>query len=196
MTNTELYNQLADKSFQDPMTGNLFFPAYMYVYNPAEEYQVQQEIWHIKERLHRPDNYLNVLVIDIFQEFLAFLKAESFGRVSKYEFYLSQESQKPEKVSTFLKQDANSAAFFQWLNQRIQQHFHETVNAQVAYVFMMGFGAIFPYLRASKFMNNFEKYIANYKIILFYPGEVKENYNLFKLLNDENLYRAIHLINQ
>jgi hypothetical protein len=45
-------------------------------------------------------------------------------------------------------------------------------------------------------MNNFEKYIQKYKIILFYPGEVKENYNLFKLLNDENLYRAIHLINQ
>lgn len=74
MTITELYNQLADKDFQDPMTGNLFFPAYMYVYDPAEEYQIQKEILYIKERLHRPDNYLNVLVLDIFQELLTFLQ--------------------------------------------------------------------------------------------------------------------------
>lgn len=196
MTITELYHQLADKDFQDPMTGNLFFPAYMYVYDPAEEYQTQKEILYIKERLHRPDNYLNVLVLDIFQEFLAFLQHERFGKVSKYDFYLEQEPRKSDKVALFLKQDANSAAFFEWLHQRIQKHFQESVDAEVAYVFMMGFGAIYPYLRASKFMNNFEKYIQNYKIILFYPGEVKENYNLFKLLNDENLYRAIHLINQ
>ena len=67
---------------------------------------------------------------------------------------------------------------------------------EVAYVLVKGFGTIFPYLRASRFMNRFEKYISGYKMILFSPGEVKENYNLFKLLNDEHLYRAIKLINQ
>ena len=137
MTITELYHQLADKDFQDPMTGNLFFPAYMYVYDPAEEYQTQKEILYIKERLHRPDNYLNVLVLDIFQEFLTFLQHERFGKVSKYDFYLEQEPRKSDKVALFLKQDANSAAFFEWLHQRIQKHFRESVDAEVAYVFMM-----------------------------------------------------------
>lgn len=55
MTITELYNQLADKNFQDPLTGNLFFPAYMYVYDPEKEYEIQQEIINIKERLYRPN---------------------------------------------------------------------------------------------------------------------------------------------
>ena len=45
-------------------------------------------------------------------------------------------------------------------------------------------------------MNNFEKYNKNYKIINFYPGKAKDNYySLFGTLNDENLYRAIKLIN-
>lgn len=58
MTITELYNQLCNKDFQDHQTGNLFFPAYMYMYNPEKEYEVEKEILDIKNRLHRPNNYV------------------------------------------------------------------------------------------------------------------------------------------
>jgi hypothetical protein len=68
MTITELYNQLCDKDFQNHQTGNLFFPAYMYMYNPELEYEVEKEILNIKNRLHRPNNYLDVMVLDIFEE--------------------------------------------------------------------------------------------------------------------------------
>ena len=195
MTITELYSQLADKDFQDPTTGNLFFPAYMYLYDPEQEYQIQEEIQNIRDRLYRPNNYLNVLVLDIFQEFLAFLKENSFGKKTKYDFFLEQEPSKPDKVEESLKRDANSDKFFLYLNNKIQGHFNASGGFEVGYVFVHGFGAIFPYLRASKFLNNFEKYISGYKIILFYPGEAKDHYSLFKLLNDENLYRAIKLLN-
>ena len=50
MTITELYNQLANKDFQDHLTGNLFFPAYMYVYDPEKEYEIDAEIINIKEK--------------------------------------------------------------------------------------------------------------------------------------------------
>ena len=196
MTITELYNQLADKDFQDHLTGNLFFPAYMYVYDPEKEYEVDQEILNIKDRLHRPTNYLDVLVMDIFQEFLAFLKTQRFGKASKYELFLEQEAQKPDRVERSLKQMANDDRFFSWLHEKIKEHFTQAGEAEVAYVFVKGFGAIYPYLRASKFMNNFEKYISGYKLILFYPGKATDYYHLFGLLDDENLYRAIKLINQ
>ncbi|MGK0363401.1 MAG: hypothetical protein ACI85O_000446 [Saprospiraceae bacterium] len=196
MTITELYEKLADKDFQDSLTGNLFFPAYMYVYDPTKEYEVGEEIDSIKERLKRPTSYLKVMVMDIFQEFQAFLKTQKFGRdTSKFDFYLQQEPNKPEQVAKALKQDANNERFFKWLDERIKNHFAEAGESEVAYVFVKGFGAIFPYLRANKLMNNFEKYVKGYKLILFYPGKAKENYNLFGLLNDENLYRAIKLIN-
>jgi len=48
MTITELYNQLADKDFQDHSTGDLFFPAYMYMYDPTKEYEIDNEILDIK----------------------------------------------------------------------------------------------------------------------------------------------------
>ncbi len=54
MTITELYTQLADKDFQDHETGNLFFPAYMYMYDAQKEYEIDKEILDIKNRLHRP----------------------------------------------------------------------------------------------------------------------------------------------
>lgn len=196
MTITELYNKLDDKDFQDHLTGNLFFPAYMYVYKPEKEYEVNQEINYIKERLHRPTNYLNVMVLDIFDGFLEFLQSQPFGLVSKYDFFLKQEETHPDKVEKSLRQAANDDRFYEWLHQKITDHFKAVGEAKVAYVFVKGFGAIFPYMRASKFMNNFEKYISGYKLILFYPGKVEENYQLFEMLNDENLYRAIKLINR
>lgn len=196
MTITELYEKLSDKDFQDYLTGNLFFPAYMYVYDPEKEYEIDQEIVNIQNRLHRPNNYLDVMVIDIFDEFLNFLRITTFGPKSLFQDYLDDEPHMPSQVDEGLKQDATGDAFMNYLNSRIKEHLNNAGNAEVAYVFVKGFGKIFPYLRASKFMNRFEKNISGYKMILFYPGEVKENYNLFKLLNDEHLYRAIKLINQ
>jgi hypothetical protein len=195
MTITELYEQLADKDFQDPTTGNLFFPAYMYMYEPEQEYQIQEEIQNIRDRLYRPNSYLNVMVLDIFQEFLKFLQENNFGKKTKFEYFLEQEKIHPEKVGASLHRDSNSDKYFSYLHNKIQAHFGATGDYEVGYVFVHGFGAIFPYLRASKFLNNFEKYISGYKIIMFYPGEAKDHYSLFKLLNDENLYRAIKLLN-
>jgi len=196
MTITELYEKLSDKNFQDYLTGHLFFPAYMYVYDPEKEYEIDEEIVNIQNRLHRPNNYLDVMVIDIFDEFIYFLRVTAFGPKSLLQDYLDDEPQMAEQVEEGLKQDATSDAFMNYLKSIITNHLNNAGHAEVAYVFVKGFGKIFPYLRASKFMNRFEKNISGYKMILFYPGEVKENYNLFKLLNDEHLYRAIKLINQ
>ena len=196
MTITELYNILADKDFQDPWTGNLFFPAYMYVYDETKEYEIEQEILNIKERLYRPNSYLNVMMIDIFHEFQEYLMQETFAKQSKFDFYIGMEQQNYLKVQKSLAQEAEKDRFFSWLNQKINHHFSESEHYEVGYVFMKGFGTIFPYLRASKFISKFEKYISGYKMIIFYPGKVGENYNLFNLLNDEHLYRAIKLINQ
>ena len=196
MTIPQLYEKLADKDFQDYLTGHLFFPAYMYLYDPEKEYEIDLEITNIKNRLHRPTNYLDVMVIDIFDEFITFLERTPFGPKTMLQDYLDDEPDMPSQVEEGLKQDATSDQFMNHLNNMIQEHLKNAGNSDVAYVLVKGFGTIFPYLRASKFMNRFEKYISGYKMILFYPGEVKENYNLFKLLNDEHLYRAIKLINQ
>jgi len=196
MTITELYKQLEDKDFQDHQTGNLFFPAYMYMYNPEREYEINEEILDIKNRLHRPNNYLDVMVLDIFEEFVEYLKQEKFGKASKFDFYFQHEGNKPAAVDKALRQDAYDARFLDYLNTKIKAHLAAAKDYEVAYVMMKGFGNAFPYIRASRFMNNFERFIKGYKLIMFYPGEVKDYYSLFGLLKDENLYRAIKLINE
>ncbi len=196
MTITELYSQLSDKDFQNHQTGNLFFPAYMYMYDPEKEYEVDAEILDIKNRLHRPSNYLDVMVIDIFEVFVEYLKQENFGRETKFNYYTQHELSKPEAVDKSLKMDAYNQRFLTYLSNKIQEHLTQAGESEVAYVFLKGFGRSFPYIRASRFMNNFEKFIKNYKLIMFYPGEAKNYYSLFGLLKDENLYRAIKLINE
>lgn len=195
MTITELYTQLSDKDFQDHQTGNLFFPAYMYTYDPEKEYEIDAEILSIKDRLHRPNNYLDVMVIDIFEEFVNYLKQEKFGKDTKFDFYLQHEENKSAAVDKALRQDAYDKRFLDFLNEKISAHLSNANEYEVAYVFVKGFGHAYPYIRASRFMNNFEKYIHGYKLIMFYPGEAKAYYSLFGLLKDENLYRAIKLIN-
>lgn len=195
MTITELYNQLCNKDFQDHQTGNLFFPAYMYMYNPEKEYEVEKEILDIKNRLHRPNNYLDVMVLDIFEEFLSYLSNEKFGTNSKFDFYIAHEANKKDAVDKALKQDAYTEKFMIYLRDKIAQH-HKDTDYEVAYVFVKGFGNSYPYIRASRFMSNFEKYIKGFKLIMFYPGTAKGYYSLFGLLQDENLYRAIKLINE
>lgn len=196
MTITELYNKLANKDFQNHETGNLFFPAYMYVYNPDEHYQVEAEIFDIRDRLHRPNNYLDILVLDMFELFIDYLRQEKFGPHEKLTFYLEQEERNHKAVEDALRKDAYDKRFLTYIHNKIQRHLQNAGDYEVAYVFVKGFGNAFPYIRASRFVNNFERYIQGYKLILFYPGTVKTNYNLFGLLNDENLYRAIKLINE
>lgn len=196
MTIKALYDLLCDKSFQDPATGYLFFPAYMYLYDPETEYQIRREIQTMKERLVRPTDFVDVLALNIFDEFCQYLKTQNWGSSNWLEFILSEEATNHSTVQTTIRQKANDRKFCEYLNNRIQNHLSEMSDLKKSYVFVYGFGQIYPYLRASKFMNLFEGYIKEYKIILFYPGEAKKNYNLFKVLNDENLYRAIKLINE
>ena len=197
MTITELYNKLSDKEFQDPETGNLFFHAYMYIYDPEKEYEIRKEILTIKERLQRPDNYLDALVINIFDELCNFLKQKKFGKPFLYDYLIEHEEDEPDKILKTLIQEAHKDDFFKFINEKITIHLNSNTQFEKAYVFVYGFGQIFPYLRASKFLNNFEKYInGEYKIIMFFPGTAKSSYSLFNLLNDENPYRAIKLINE
>jgi hypothetical protein len=197
MTIIELYERMSNKDFQDPATGNLFSNAYMYLYSPENENQIREEILVIKERLKRPNNYLDVLILDIFEVFCSFLKQRKFGQKNMFDFFLEKESQTPEKVNDSLIREGRSDDFFKFVNQNIKEHFSEGDADKKVYVIIHGFGAVYPYIRASRFLSNFEKYFISerYKLILFYPGDVKDYYSLFKLLNDENPYRAIKLIN-
>ena len=196
MTIKELYETLADPAFQDHFTGDLFFKAYMYMYEPEKEYSIREEIRIIKTRLKRPNNFIDVLVIDIFQLFQEYLKTRSFGNKTKYDYMLDVEEKDGDKVMQSLKRETADPKFYEYLNTEIRNHFNTEDMFKKSYVFVHGFGQIYPYLRTSNFINRFEKYITDYKIVLFYPGTYKGDFELFGMLDDKNPYRTIKLINE
>ncbi len=197
MTIADLFEELSNKDFQDPETGTLFFPSYIYTYDPTKEYQIREEIEDLKERLIRPDNYIDCLIINIFHEFISFLKEQMFGDESLFDMIINQEETDPDGMEKLLKEKAISPEFFEYLDTKALKHFNLPSKYKKVYLMVHGFGSIFPYLRTSEFLKNYERFLAGgYKLITFFPGKYEnKNYHLFNILNDENIYRAT-LINK
>lgn len=198
MTISDLYDLLlSNKEFQNPDTGNLFFPAYVFTYNPADEYAVREEILHLKERLKRPNNYIDTLILNVFDEFVEFLKTTHLGKESILDLIYAKDNGecKQDEITHDLKMQAQSQEFFDYINKKASAHFDLPSEYKKVYLMLYGFGAIFPYLRTSTYLKNFEENVTGYKLIVFFPGKYEnQNYSLFNEFNDENVYRAV-LIN-
>ena len=185
---------LSDKEFQIPETGDLFFPAYIYTYNPKDEYAIRKEIENLKERLIRPNNFVDSLIINIFNEFVGYLKTLKLGDNNIYSLLLEKENSNdpPEEIIDIIKDQANSKEFFSYINKKTEEHFKSAGKHKKVYLLLYGFGSIFPFLRTSAYLKNFEEHIKGYKLIVFYPGKYENrNYRLFGEFNDENIYRAV-----
>ena len=197
MTISDLFDELANKDFQEPSTGSLFFPAYIYTYPPENEYEIRDEIAKLKERLIRPDNYIDCLILNIFHEFITYLKEIIIGEESLFHLILKEEKNDAKNMANLLKEKARDASFFDYINNKALEHFNLPSKFKKVYLMIHGFGSIFPYLRTSEFLKNYEKYLSGgYKLITFFPGKYEnKNYHLFNIFNDENIYRAT-LINK
>jgi Domain of unknown function (DUF1788). len=196
MTIEELYNKLEDKFFQDTDTGSIFYNVYIFQYKAEEEYEIRDQIENLKVRLKRPNNNLDILSVNLFEEFCAFLDKKEFGSHPSMLKYLL-DIEKEDDITEDLVSLACDEDFFQAIHDKIQQHIEDENQLKKSFVFLYGVGQIFPYLRTNTFLSNFERYNKGekYKIIVFYPGHsVNNSFSLFDRLKDDNTYRAIKLI--
>lgn len=184
---------MADKGFQEPRTGNLFFPVYIYTYEPSEEYEMRKEINLLIEKLKRPNNYLDSLVINMYDEMIEYLKEEQFANRTLFDLISEKEKEDDEEALTWVRDEINEGNFYNNFTKKVKNHFGQN-NEKKVYLVLHGFGTAYPYLRVSDFLKNTEQFIKEFKVIVFYPGNYdNNNYNMFGLLNDDNLYRANHL---
>lgn len=187
-----LFDLLADKGFKDPDTGNLFFPAYIYTYDPKEEYEMRKQIKALDKKLQRPNHYLECQILNIFEEIIIYLKSQTFAGNTLFEDIEAKENEDPKEAARWLKEEIE-LGFYKHLQEKIRKHFKFDSDKRV-YLIIHGFGSAYPYLRASEFLVKNEEFIKNFKVILFYPGKYENsNYRLFGLLEDENMYRANYL---
>ena len=200
MTIDELYEKLSSRQFQDTQNGDLFYNFFVYQYPAEKEYEIRQQIKEFKEQLIRPINYVDVLTMNLFEEFCNFLDGQSFGKLhpSYLKYLIEKDGTNPDNVTKTLTNKANSDAFYEYVHNKIIQHISIKDDKIRPYIFLYGIGSMYPYLRTNVFLTNYEKYnqSSKYKLIVFYPGIVEKNtYHLFGMLNDEHTYRATLLIN-
>jgi len=189
----KIYDLMTDKGFQEPRTGNLFFPAYIYTYPPEEEYEIRRQVNLLIEKLKRPNHYLDCMVVNIYHELIEYLKGESFAGETLFDMVLDKEKEDPDDALSWVLDEVNHGDFYERFEKKIKEYFKTDQNKRV-YLIIYGFGSSFPYLRASDFLKKTERLVKEFKVILFYPGEYKNsNYNLFGMLNDDNMYRANNL---
>ena len=200
MTIEQLYHKMEDKSFQDTSTGTLFYNVYIFQYPAEDEYEICKQIESFKTRLKRPSNNLDILTLNIFDEFCAFLDNKPFGKnPSLFEYLKRKELDDPKSVNDTLIRNAEDKGFYAWIDKRIREHLNKANELTKSFVYLYGFGQIYPYLRTNTFLSNFERYNhgEEYKIIVFYPGKAKKNsFSLFGIMKDQHTYRSIHLINE
>lgn len=72
MTIKELDDKLNSSGFQDTENGDLFYNFFIYQYPAEEEYDIRRQIQEFKANLIRPINYVDVLTLNLFEEFAIF----------------------------------------------------------------------------------------------------------------------------
>ena len=200
MTVEQLYEKLCSKKFQDTQSGDLFYNFFVYLYPADKEFEMREQIDDIKENIKRPVNNVDVLTMDIFEEFCRFMDGQSFGKHPSYlNYMLEKDESRPDDVTKALLLKANSDDFMLYIHNKIMEHVSKVDEYIRPYVFLYGLGNIYPYLRTSNLLNRYEKYNRSerYKIILFYPGDQDgATFKLFGDLEDNHTYRAIVLMNE
>ena len=187
----DVFRRLADPEFQSLGRGLMSFPAYVYVYPPDREYEFREAVATLPERLRRPNVGQDPLLVNIYEEFLAYLEAETLGGRPLLDHILEKEEDDPEQVRRQLDQQAKSDAFIQRMAGAFEEHVSAESDLGRSYVLLHGWGAIHPYLRSSQFLDRMEGEIGEYKLILFYPGTYEGGqFRLFGQLTSNRVYRA------
>ena len=198
MTVDELYKKLSDPGFQDTENGDLFYNFYVFQYEPEKEYEIQRQIQDLKDSLERPNNFIDLLALDIYEEFIAFLKEQEIWGTTFLDEVLNTDKVDPDGATKMLTEQANSEDFLKRLHEKILAHKKIDDDKQRPFIIFYGMGKMYPYLRTSTMLAKYEQYnlSSEYKVIVFYPGQKDGNsYRLFNRLYDQNTYRATLLLN-
>lgn len=187
----DLIEFLKRDSFQDPEAGLLSFPAYVFTYNPEDEYRMREELSVLKQRLNRPNSHQECLILNIYEEFVGYMSSRRIGSESLWELLLQTEATNPQKVRRDINRHVHSDEFRDWVGNKINDHLELDTQKNKSYVFVHGWGSIFPFLRAHIFLNKMEDKIKHYKMILMYPGRYENShYIMFGELESDTIYRG------
>ena len=111
-------------------------------------------------------------VLNIYDHLVDQLSARGYSGRSYLDIILEEENNAPKKTKRLFDEVlGQESGFYRSIHQSIRTHQQAAKEKETrSYVFIHGWGTIHPYLKASQFMGCMERFVADYKLILFYPG--------------------------
>ena len=204
MTIPELEQRLNDPQFLNPENGDLFYNVFIYQYPADQEYTIREQIQLFRENLRRPTTQVEPIMINLYEQYLAYLDQKRFLKnPSMLRYLLDKEENNPAdapSVKNIVQRNAESEQFIDYLHQQIENAIHNSQNQlSTPYIFVYGIGSMYPWFRVNQFLTSYERYneTSKYKIIVFYPGRQDGNtFRLFGFLPDSHTYKANLLLNE
>lgn len=185
MTIPELYKLLNSPKFRKPAEGDLFYNFYIYQYPADKEYEMRQQIVEFQENLFCPTKYVDVLSINIFDEFCNFLDGKKFlHHPSMLKYLAEKEDADPANAASVrdtLVRNAHCKEFFEYLHNHIMSHITIEDEYGRPYIFIYGIGVIYPYLRINELLAMYEDYNIPHKYISLYFTPVRARTTHFSL---------------
>lgn len=184
-------NRIQNIIVNNPFKGNKALNngngGYIFDYDPEDELVVRA---HVKRMSELPGLEFEIVVIDLFDVFISFLKNEGYLEEA---YQIEEDCRQSGNINDFiyamdgiLQQGTDDDIFVNYLCNTVHER---------SVVFLTGVGKCHPFIRAHQIINNYDSMKRGVKTILFYPGVYdSEELKLFGTVPSENYYRASILI--
>jgi len=160
-------------------------PFWIFDYPPEKELLIRETVDKLTQNLKK--NYINVLVIDLYEMCLELLGNKlSAGKINQFESNKGSD-ELLNKLKIMLKPEI--------VKKAIQARMATSGDVQL--IFLTGVGKAWPLVRSHSILNNLQPVLGNVPLVTFYPGEYDNHeLSLFGKFKDANYYRAFQLINE
>ena len=175
-----VYQKLASVEFGQNLGGEL--PLYIQPIPVSKQTELNAQAKRLVSRLSKLGK--NAIVIDLYQMSMELLKEEGVLQT-----LLEEEKE--------LDQGAISSTLDSILD--IKEVIIPRISSIISdnnpdFVFIIGVGRVYPFIRSHGILNNIEELASNCNLILFFPGEYNNlQLSLFGTISDENYYRGHNL---
>ena len=175
-----VYQKLASVEFGQNLGGEL--PLYIQPIPVSKQTELNAQAKRLVSRLSKLGK--NAIVIDLYEMSMELLEEEGVLQT-----LLEEEKE--------LDQDAISSTLDSILD--IKEVIIPRISSTISennpdFVFIIGVGRVYPFIRSHGILNNIEELASNCNLILFFPGEYNNlQLSLFGTISDENYYRGHNL---
>lgn len=175
-----VYQKLASVEFGQNLGGEL--PLYIQPIPVSKQTELNAQAKRLVSRLSKLGK--NAIVIDLYEMSMELLEEEGVLQT-----LLEEEKE--------LDQDAISSTLDSILD--IKEVIIPRISSIISennpdFVFIIGVGRVYPFIRSHGILNNIEELANNCNLILFFPGEYNNlQLSLFGTISDENYYRGHNL---